>query len=245
MARLRLLVWVGLLSAAIAPALWGDTLITKNGSSFSGTVREEGNKYVLVTSQGGSMEFPKGMVAMVERSAASGPSGAAPAKPEGGGAWTESVSSGAEENWASSQPTTAPVTPQTIRFDGVYQTQEMERQDRNGPVKYRIYYRFFRDGNVIVSNQAFPDAAAAIKNLRLDTAQVRGRFEIKGGQLLFSTHSDAGAVNYAGYAASAGLRLDVDSRINNMKLAFNLSFVADSTAPASAPSGQPQHRIPR
>lgn len=244
MARLRLLVWAGLLGAALAPALLADTLITKNGASFSGTVREEGSNYVLVTSQG-SMEFPKGMVAMVERSTASSPSGGAASRPSGGGPWTESVSSGAEETWASSQPTTAPVTPQTIRFDGVYQTQEMERQDRNGPVKYRIYYRFFRDGNVIVSNRAFPDAAAAIKNLQLNTAQVRGRFEIKRGQILFSTNSDAGTVNYSGYAAPGGLRLDVDSRINNMKLTFNLGFVADSTAPSSAPAAQPARGVPR
>lgn len=250
MAKLRILIWAGLVLAVLAPGMMADTLVTKSGSVYEGTVREEGDKYILKTANGGEMTFDKSMVGMVTKGpAASGPSGA------GGGAtsagsWTESVggsTGGSTGSGDFTTPTTAPVTPQTLRYDGIYQTQELMRPDNGVEVKYHIYYRFFRSGEVIVSSHNFRDASDAIHNLVMQKAEVKGTWTIKDGKLTFKTTSPAGEVWYEGYAGFGGLQVDVDSKINKQKLAFNLTFVADNTAtsasgPAKGPHGPPPGR---
>jgi len=53
------------LCAGLAAVAGADTLITKSGTEYVGTVSEEEGSYVLVTPTGGRMEFPRTMVRSV------------------------------------------------------------------------------------------------------------------------------------------------------------------------------------
>src|SRR5262245_23455938 len=55
-----------LLSLAMASAAWADEVILKNGSSFTGIVREQGDK-VIVEMDYGSMTFRKVDVRLIQK----------------------------------------------------------------------------------------------------------------------------------------------------------------------------------
>lgn len=100
---------------ALAWAFWmgpnalGDTLITKNGSQFEGTVTIEGGEYVLVKPSGGKMMFTKNMVdKVIFGPIAAQPAPAAASNPNPDASRPASAPAATDPNPDASRPASAP-----------------------------------------------------------------------------------------------------------------------------------------
>ena len=82
----------------------------------------------------------------------------------------------------------------TVRFDGLYQTETSEESD------LRAFLRFYADSSVI-STTTTGEATDVIKWLKKPYDN-QGKFEIKGNKLYFTTTSSYGTVVYEGIIES-------------------------------------------
>ncbi len=112
-----------------------------------------------------------------------------------------------------------------LRFDGVYKS-EINQTDPD--LEYWQYIRFYEDGTVItVSSTGNPTEIDSWfrKELSIQKGFSRGQYEIKGSEIIFSSTSEAGTVDYNGTIHEKAVDLYSFSHISGNKSKKKYSFV--------------------
>jgi hypothetical protein len=101
-----------------------------------------------------------------------------------------------------------------LRYDGVYAVKASTET---------CYLRFYTDGTVVDACSTEPPAAMLLLNRNWRDVS-RGRFQLNGRHIIFSTINPAGIVEYSGTAAHDRLFLRYHSRINNREGTHTFTF---------------------
>jgi hypothetical protein len=108
-------------------------------------------------------------------------------------------------------------TIDTIRFDGIYQSEKVEF--------YWYYLRFFENGVVAVSSS--PDHINTIRRHLTASHDKTGTYTINNGKIDFIINIPRGSVEYSGYAENDLLKFHVISHINGNISDREFRFIQD------------------
>lgn len=118
---------------------------------------------------------------------------------------------------SASQAEAKPLTPGTLRLDGLYYAK--------WPEGGASYLRFYKDGTVLnVSSTGTPEEVGQWLK-KGHPASSKGNYTRNGATIKFSTKSSVGIVDYAGEVGQDVLRLQTHSRINGFKATSTYKFV--------------------
>jgi hypothetical protein len=105
-------------------------------------------------------------------------------------------------------------TVSPLRYDGIYSVKTSTET---------CYLRFYTDGTVVDSCSTDPPEVMLSLNRNWRDVS-RGRFQLNGQHIIFSTNNPAGIVDYSGAAAYDRLFLHYHSRINNREGTSTFTF---------------------
>ncbi len=115
-------------------------------------------------------------------------------------------------------------TASSLQYDGIYQSQVIN----DGGAPFWQYVRFYEDGTVISVSSTGTPAEISIWFKKENIANgtfAHGQFEINDSQLIFTTTSANGTVDYVGTFQDEVLTLNSHSNINDVSATRTYTFV--------------------